>query len=213
MQENLKRYTELPFLIDYLQTKEMVLINPASWDDRNDSFYIEQYAKLTNKKSVYALCLTRSPETYHHWRVFSHGNSGVCIEFNEEVFLDEINKVDGIQAKKISYKTIKSLRNKELSTQELPFLKRYAFKDEKEFRLFYCSEDKKGPVFRVPVQITAIKKIILSPWLPASVVKQIKQTLTLIDGCHSLHIHKTTLVENEDWKSFVPIKSNKERTL
>ncbi len=30
MEQSLRRYTELPYLIDYLQTKELVLLNPAT---------------------------------------------------------------------------------------------------------------------------------------------------------------------------------------
>lgn len=44
MEPSLRRYTELPHLIDFHQTKELALLNPALWDDRNDSYYIEQFA-------------------------------------------------------------------------------------------------------------------------------------------------------------------------
>ena len=83
-----RRYTELPFLIDYLMTKELVLLDPRSWDDRNDSYYIEQYAARKSLQGFAALCLTESPETYHHWKIFSSGSSGVCIEF----FKDSLKK-------------------------------------------------------------------------------------------------------------------------
>lgn len=48
METSLRRYTELPCLIDYLQTKELALLNPALWDDRNDSYYIEMYAQANS---------------------------------------------------------------------------------------------------------------------------------------------------------------------
>jgi hypothetical protein len=55
-------------VVDLLQTKELALVNPASWDDRNDAYYIEQYAHVKGIASTYALCLAQAPETYHHWR-------------------------------------------------------------------------------------------------------------------------------------------------
>ena len=45
----LRRYTELPFLIDFLETKEITLLNPSAWDDRNDSYYLQQYAEAYDK--------------------------------------------------------------------------------------------------------------------------------------------------------------------
>ena len=202
MESSLRRYTELPFLIDYLQTKEVVLVNPSSWDDRNDSYYIEQYAKLKNYKSTYALCLADAPETYHHWKVFSHGNGGACIEFDKKILLESVNKIDGLRAEEVKYKTIDALRKCSPIEYDLPFLKRYAFIDEKEFRLFYALESEEPPIFRVKVPLQAIRRITLSPWLSSSVVTHVKSTLKSIDGCESLKIYKSTLVENEKWKKF-----------
>ncbi|SHF08518.1 hypothetical protein SAMN04487965_1330 [Microbulbifer donghaiensis] len=94
----LRRYTELPFLIDYLETKEIALLNPKSWDDRNDSYYLQQYGVTTKQSSLYSLCLTETNETYHHWRIFSHGASGVCIEFHIGMFIDRVSNIDGLRA-------------------------------------------------------------------------------------------------------------------
>lgn len=45
--------------------------------------------------------------------------------------------ISGLRAENVKYKTIASLREFAPSQADLPFLKRYAFSDEKEFRLFY----------------------------------------------------------------------------
>ncbi|MNF89480.1 hypothetical protein D3C84_720080 [compost metagenome] len=55
---------------------------------------------------------------------------------------------------------------------------------------------------RIPVPLSSIKRITLSPWLTKSVVDHVKQTLKSIKGCGSLKIYKSTLVENENWKKF-----------
>jgi len=178
------------------------LVDPSSWDDRNDSYYIEQYAKLKNYKSTYALCLAEAPETYHHWKVFSHGNGGACIEFDKSIFLEAVNKVNGLRAEEVKYKTIEALRKSSPDDSDLPFLKRYAFIDEKEFRLFYASNNEGSPIFRVEAPLKAIRRITLSPWLSSSVVTHVKSTLKSIEGCESLKIYKSTLVENENWKKF-----------
>ena len=202
MEPLLRRYTELPYLIDYLWTKELVLLNPATWDDRNDSFYIEEYARQSSMKSAYALCLTNSEETYHHWRVFSAGSGGVCIVFKREAFIAAINKVDGLRSGDVIYKKIKQLKENQPTLDELPFLKRHAFKHEAEYRLFYYSENGVLPIHRIPVPLSCIDHVVLSPWLAQSVVVHLRKTLKSISKPLDIRVHKSTLVENEDWKKF-----------
>lgn len=202
MQTLLRRYTELPYVLDYLHTGQLALLNPATWDDRNDSFYIEEYARQSDMKSVYALCLSNCVETYHHWRVFSHGSAGACIQFKPERFLAEISKVKGLRAEGVRYSTIKDLRDAKPSLSELPFLKRSAFQHEAEFRLFYASKSKGPPIYRIPVPRRCADRIILSPWLPNAVAYLVKETLKSIAGCSKLKVYRSTLVENEDWKKF-----------
>lgn len=202
METLLRRYTELPYVIDYLHTETLALLNPASWDDRNDSFYIDEYARRANVRSVYALCLASCAETYHHWRVFSHGSGGACIQFKPEEFFGAIEKVDGLQAKEVQYKTINDLRLRCPNLDELPFLKRYAFQHEGEFRIFYATKVEGPQIHRIPMPRSAVDRIILSPWLPEAVAKQVKQTLKAIPGCSNVKIYRSTLIENESWKKF-----------
>ena len=108
-----------------------MLVNPVLWDDRNDSYYIEKYAQLEGLESVYALCLAEAAETYHHWRVFSHGSGGACVEFDKDMLLKSVKKIDGLKAKYVNYKTIVNLRDLNPRKHELPFLKRYAFEGKK----------------------------------------------------------------------------------
>ncbi len=198
----LRRYTEMPYVVDLLQTKEIVLVNPSSWDDRNDSYYIEQYARAKGLSSTYALCLAQAPETYHHWRVFSHGSGGVCVVFDKDNLLRSTSKVTGLRAEEVQYKTILELESFGPKTKALPFLKRAAYSDEKEFRLFLGIK-KKGPMtYRFPISIEAIDRIILSPWLPQAVFETVKRTLKSIKECGSIRIHRSLLIENEKWKSF-----------
>ena len=91
------------------------------------------------------------------------------------------------------------------SVHELPFLKRYAFGDEMEFRLFATQNNAKSPTLRVPVGIDAISRVMLSPWLPKNVAAHTKSTLKAIRGCSKLKIYRSTLIENEAWKKFARI--------
>lgn len=202
MKPLLRRYTELPYVIDYLQTNELSLLNPARWDDRNDSFYIEEYTRQSGAVSVYALCLSDCPETYHHWHIFSSGSGGACIQFKQDEFLSAISEAAGLRSEKVNYKTLSELRKSAPTLEELPFLKRYAFVNEIEFRLFYASKTKGPPTHRIPVPLSCVDRIILSPWLPNIVSDRVKATLKSIPGCQDVKVYRSSLVENEDWKKF-----------
>lgn len=198
----LRRYTELPFLIDMLQSREIALVNPKFWDDRNDAYYLQQFGAATGLKSVFCLCLTETNETYHHWRVFSHGSGGTCIEFHRGMLQEDIGKVPDVRADSVIYRTLKDMRSNPPATDELPFLKRYAFSDEMEFRIFVARQSHTDGIFRIPIRLGSISRIMLSPWLPKSVATHTKQTLRSIRGCSKLKIYRSTLVENESWKRF-----------
>ncbi len=78
----LRRYTDLPGLIYVLRERKITLLDPQSCDDSNDSHYLTLYKQKKRLGSVLALCFTQASETYHRWRVFANGASGVCITFN-----------------------------------------------------------------------------------------------------------------------------------
>lgn len=77
----LRRYTNLAATLHVLQNSCLTLLNPGTWEDRNDAFFMSEF-KRRGAQSVLALCFAEVAETYHHWRVFSHGSDGVCLEFN-----------------------------------------------------------------------------------------------------------------------------------
>lgn len=77
----LLRYTQLPSLLHMLRARAVTLLDPDSWDDRNDASYMALYKERKTLKSLLALCFSQVPETYHHWHVFAQGSAGVCIYF------------------------------------------------------------------------------------------------------------------------------------
>lgn len=77
----LRRYTDIPALVYLLTERKITLVDPQSWDDANDSYYLSLYREKKKLGSVLALCFTQTSERYHHWRVFAHGSGGVCVSF------------------------------------------------------------------------------------------------------------------------------------
>ena len=197
----------MPSLLHLLQRKKLTLLSPKLWDDKNDSHYIKAYKRRKRLKSVLALCFTEASETYHHWRVFSGGSSGICLEFDKGKFLSALDGLApserrDITTKRVQYKKINELREALPELADFPFLKRYPFRDEKEFRIIF--EDKRNAVEtkEFDIQLSSIRRLIMNPWMPKSLFETVKELIHSIDGCEKLVITRTTLVENEEWKKF-----------
>jgi hypothetical protein len=155
---DLRRYTELPSLIHMLTHRKITLLDPTSWDDKNDSYFLSLYRDKRNLKSVLALCFTQASETYHHWRVFAPGSAGVCIQFDTTKLLDScVTKKSGVRAQSVAYLTLPKMREKKLTIRSLPFLKRAAFEAEEEIRLLWESKTEETKSLLVPFRLDAIK--------------------------------------------------------
>jgi hypothetical protein len=185
-----------------LQTKTITLLNPATWDDKNDSYYMSEYKRRKHLTTVLALCFARCNETYHHWRVFSHGFDGVRIEFDKNALLSYLDRSNLI-CKAVEYPTIDQMdATKTLAVDDLPFIKRYPYQDEREFRIVYWSKQLAVQSKGYPIGLETIKRITLSPWMNKKLSDTVVKTLRSIPGCKRIEISRSTLVENERWKAF-----------
>lgn len=196
----LRRYTSLAALLALLQDKKLTLLSPTLWEDRNDAFYMSQYKARKNLKTLLALCFSESDETYHHWRVFTHGAEGVCIHFKREDLLEALPIGRGLGAGQVSYRKIKDLPRFKPKLEQLPFLKRQPYGDECEFRLIYEDriEEMETKSFSIPLR--AVARVTLNPWLPPPLASAVKAAIKSTPGCSALKVYRTTLLENETWK-------------
>jgi hypothetical protein len=198
----LRRYTSLSALIQLLRGKELVLLSSSKWDDRNDAHFLSQYARRKNLGAVLAACFARVGETYHHWKVFSHGLDGVCIEFDEDRLRASLAAHTNLRFDDVQYRRLDELRRRPPPLDRLPFIKRHPFRDEREFRVIYDSADPidfKG----FAIDLRCISRIILSPWSTKPLADAIKATIHDIDGCAKLRVYRTTLIDNESWKNAI----------
>jgi hypothetical protein len=106
----LNRYTTLPILLDILQQKHITLLSPATWEDWNDAYYLERYKQESKLRTVLAACFSERGETFHHWRVFSNGSSGVCIEFDKRSLLKSFAGRDGFRHQAVNYRFIEVVK-------------------------------------------------------------------------------------------------------
>jgi hypothetical protein len=196
----LRRYTSVPSLLALLQDREMTLLSPSLWEDRNDAFYMSQYKSRKDLKTLLALCFSEADETYHHWRVFTNGADGVCIHFKRDDLLRALPRTSGIVAGKVAYRKITDLPRRRPKLEELPFLKRQPFGDEREFRLIYEDRTKQFETKAFAIPIRCIGRVTLNPWLAPSLANALKHAIHSIPGCSALKVYRTTLLENEVWK-------------
>ncbi|WP_431296537.1 DUF2971 domain-containing protein [Rahnella sp. PAMC 25559] len=197
-----RRYTDLPALIQILTNRKLTLLDPSFWDDKNDSYFLATYKEKKELQSVLALCFTKESETYHHWRVFSSGASGVCVNFDSEKLETAFSKAKGVKFQEVTYLALKELRDNRPTIARLPFVKRIPYKHEKEFRALWESESDKAFSLDVPIDISSITRITLSPWMHPSLRVNVVKLLKIIDGCKSIPIVRSTLIENTQWKSY-----------
>ncbi|MER9124260.1 hypothetical protein NKH81_14350 [Mesorhizobium sp. M0959] len=197
---SLRRYTNLVATINLLRRRAITLLNPGTWDDRNDSHFLEQYKDRLAAKTVLALCFAEAYETYHHWKVFAPGSDGVCIEFDKSRLLSNLPVDSRLKRGEVRYRRIDEIRRTSPHVEELPFIKRFPYGDEKEFRLVYVNQDEKLPFKDFEISLESIRRINLSPWMSPAMADAIKETIRVIDGCQGLRLNRSTLVENKEWQ-------------
>lgn len=197
----LRRYTNLPSLLSMLMKKKLTLLDPTTWDDRNDSYYLELYTKHKKISRTLALCLSEKNETYHHWSIFTARENGVCIVFDRKKLESHLDTVSGIVHGAVKYKLLRKMRREQIILDELPFLKRYAFTDESEYRIVYPSR-KDISYKNIDLPLYTIKKVSVNPWAPDAFFEAIEGAIKNIEGCQDLKVEQSSLIDNKEWRSF-----------
>lgn len=198
----LNRFTSLPVLLDILRNKHLVMLDPETWEDRNDAFYMERYKAEKKLKTLVALCFSMGRETFHHWKVFSAGISGVCIE------LDGLRLVPAfenqrIECKSVSYRLVTAVEKAKPKLSDWPYIKRWPYKDENEFRAVYECKAFEAATLPVRIELTWIRQITLSPWMPKPVADSVCAAIKAMPGCDRLKVTRSTLLENSRWKNAI----------
>jgi hypothetical protein len=205
--KKLKRYTHLPALLHLLQTSTLTALNPSTWADQNDTIYLRRYkAKRPDVKGLFVLCMTEAADTFHHWNVYANGPSGVKIEFDPERFQVWLRNAEvATRLERVQYKRLDEIEQAASNPYTLPFLKRKAFRDENEVRLLVEDSNVDGPVYSLPhFEVSTIRTISLSPWLPAALEGAVKSSLRhAYSGSdaqwQALKVHRTSLLYNESF--------------
>lgn len=197
----LRRYTHLPSLLGLLRTRQLSLLSPTSWEDKNDRVFMEQYSIQKNLSTLVGICFSQAAETFHHWKIFAPGNAGVCIEFHKEALLASIPP-KGFRHRRVTYKKPVSLIGGYSTISELPFIKGWAFRDEKEYRIIFESESETLQSHNIPIELNSIRSVVTSPWLPKSLFDATRSAINEIPGCEDIPVVSSMVIDNEHWQNF-----------
>jgi hypothetical protein len=201
LEKYVRRYTTLANALDTLQNHRLVLLSPSHWDDTNDAHTIELYRTQLNLGAVVTLCCTMSTETYHHWRVFTQGIDGICLEFDRVALERAMHRLDAVRAGKVDYMTIQALSGlSKKDAKRFPFIKRDAYSDKREWRIISEHVHSDVTSCEVPIQLSVLKKIIINPWMPDELIDNTKQLMRQILGEQKISIVRSTLTRSKAWK-------------
>jgi hypothetical protein len=226
----LRRYTNLESLRCILYKRRITLLDPQTWkDDSNDSYYLSLYKKDKELKSLLALCLTKASERYHLWRTFCPGfekekrmdmklkpfsdgyydkdsiltTIGVRIRFDRDELIMAIRDA-GANSGSVMYQTLHQIeklgQNQDDYLVKFPYYKRYGFRDEREYRIIYESKSAENSTKDIPISLSCIDKVILSPWLDHKLFTRVKDEIHSIHGCEKLKISHSSLTDSKTWK-------------
>jgi len=207
--DRLFRYTSFPVLLHILHTRSITLLDPRKWEDQNDTHFLERYRQLSGAETVLALCFTMASERAHHWEMFASGDSGLRIEFRKEELLSQFPPNEGVRHGAVTYRSIRHMQRNPPEIEQLPFLKRLPYRDEMEYRVIFSSADEAIHSRSLPLDLSCIARISLSPWTPVPLVAPLKDTIGNIEGCRRIKVSRTTLLENEDWQGIAEKMVNK----
>ncbi|WP_326914458.1 hypothetical protein [Sphingopyxis chilensis] len=196
--QSLRRFTTIGSAIDTLRKKRIAFLDPDKWDDRNDAEFMRLYRNRTRCASLKALCCTESAETYHHWRVFTHSTDGCFIDLQKKALVESVRNNPDYRAQPMEYIRLSEIEDCEYEARDLPFLKRAGFRAEEEYRIIYtgaCDDD----THYLEIELSWINRIVLNPWLPATVAESITDTFREISGLPSLRVVASKLTNSQTW--------------
>jgi hypothetical protein len=183
-----------------LRTRTLWLRSPNNWPDRNDAAFLDLYCKRHSCNHILALCFTSADETSHHWSVYGAKSAGVRITFIRSMIESAVKKLTGAVMKDVDYRKIDELKQRGMEASELPFCKRWPFRDEAETRIVFASGNNGQTDVGVPFPLEAVHRITLSPDLHRSVCEHVVSTIRTIEGCDRLSVSRSTLLDNDQWR-------------
>ena len=197
----IRRYTSIGATIDILRRQKLALLDPQTWDDRNDRYFMGLYKEAKNVGGLYALCASTVSETYHHWRVFTDSADGACIEIKREPLEAALSEIAGVRFAEVQYLRLDQVEELgEGDRERLPFVKRVGFQPEDEYRIIAETNEPQQAAIPVEFPVSLVNAIHLNPWLPKPIGETLVAVMRDLPGCSKLAISRSQLIDSGRWK-------------
>jgi hypothetical protein len=192
------RYTTIPVLLDMLSRKRLVLLDPSTWEDKNDSEVLAEYKRRRKLGALFALCGSQGDETIHHWKAFADGISGCCVEFELDELVQLLKSFRGVRLGPIRYRKLKDLCDGSIRVAQMPFTKRWPYRCENEYRVIWESRTPAAG-FEIPFDLQMIRRVTISQRMPAQIYATIRDTLKGAVNNPAQRINRSTIYQNDVW--------------
>jgi hypothetical protein len=197
----LNRFTTLPILLDLLERKKLVLLDPATWQDQNDAQIILAYKQKAGIKDLFTLCFTHRSETIHLWKAFADGPAGCYIEFSARKLIEIFDKTKGMRHGVVEYKSIRNAGENAFKLKQIPFIKRRPYAVEQEYRVIWEGKTAKN-CFELDIPVEIINRITFNQQMPLPVYQSIKKLLIKNYPPLKNKINRSTIYKNETWLNY-----------
>ncbi|KYC49845.1 MAG: hypothetical protein AMQ22_01560 [Candidatus Methanofastidiosum methylothiophilum] len=196
----LRRFILLPTLLDILETNVITFSNPIYWEDKNDSEILQSYKRKKHLKTLFALCFTKDTETIYQWKAFSDNASGCYIKVSLDKLISIIGKTKNIRHGEVKYIQIAELKKKLSKIDQIPFSKRYPYRNEAEYRFIYESTNSEKS-FSLNLLPEDIISITFNQKMNDHTFESIK---TLMKEKYKVsRVYRTTIYKNDKWLNYI----------
>ncbi|MHB0898030.1 MAG: hypothetical protein ACYC1A_10825 [Spirochaetales bacterium] len=196
----LRRFTSLPLLLDILESSELQFSDPRYWEDKNDSEILKAYKDKKKLKTLFALCFTKDTETIYQWKAFSDNSSGCFIKFDSDNINKKILKNRNIRQNEIKYIKINELKQELKKIEDIPFSKRWPYRNENEYRYIYESKLYKSS-YSIPINSSDIISVTFNQKMTDHTFDTIKRILK--NKYKMSNIYHSTVYRNETWLNYI----------
>ena len=195
----LSKFMKAEYFQDFLRRKSLALVNPDLWPDKNDAKGIELYKEKSNTILLLATCLTYASETSHHWTNYGK-ELGVRVIFNKACLLDAIPANKSYRSGKIEYLRLKDFENtdRNLNVSDIPFYKRRAYRDEREFRIIWTGKESRRKINYLEVPSEAIEKVVFDASVPDNAFEEFRKNIHVAFQ-RKIPVTKTTISFSRGW--------------
>jgi hypothetical protein len=196
--KRLNRYTTLPVLLDMLNRKRLVLLDPTTWEEKNDSEVLLEYKRRNKLCALFALCCSQGDETILHWKTFADGISGCCVEFDLATLIALLKTLDGVRFGPVDYRKSKDVSGGAIDVAKMPFTKRWPYRCEEEFRIIWESRTT-ATGFEIDFDLRMINRITISQRMPDQTYATIREYLRAAFKNPDQRINRSTIYQNRVW--------------